>query len=82
LLKVENQNQSAQISFLKQTVELQNKAIDQKIEKEINNQKMKNCASISNLSGMTAQQKQPFRVVPFPFDDVGKNKSCRLLATV
>ena len=80
LLKVENQNQSAQIALLQQVVDLQNKTIDQKIEKEVR-QRVKNCYGDGNFSKLTAQERQPFRMIPFQFDG-GKNKNCRLLAKV
>jgi len=96
LIKTENQNQSVEIVTLKQMVESQNNTINQKIVKEVN-QRMKDCAMAGdgNLSGMMAQQKQPFRIIPVLVDDVSSNltkrsnnssdivaKSCRLLATV
>jgi len=96
VLKTENQNQSVEIASLKQMVESQNKTTTQKIVKEVN-QRMKDFAMAGdgNLSGMMAQQKQPFRIIPVLVDDVLSNltkrsnnssdivaKSCRLLATV
>ncbi len=96
VLKTENQNQSVEITALKQMAESQNKTIAQKIVKEVN-QGMKDCAMAGdgNISGMMAQQKQPFRIIPVLVDDVLSNltkrsnnssdivaKSCRLLATV
>lgn len=96
LLKTENQNQSVEIASLKQMVESQNKTITQKIVKKVN-QRMKDYAMTGdgNLSGIMAQQKQPFRIIPVLVDDVLSNlengsnnssdivaKSCRLLATV
>ncbi len=79
LLKVENKNQSDQITLLKGMAESQNKIINEKIVQELN-KKMKNCA-ITDDESSSPEQKQLFRIIPSVHADAHTN-NCRLLTTV
>ena len=79
LLKVENKNQSDQITLLKGMVESHNKVIKEKIVEELN-KKMKDCAMTDNES-LSPEQKQIFRLIPTVHADPRTN-NCRLLSTV